>query len=251
MAKNFILEQLIEKFKEDKFFKRESLLDFYRKFDPDLKESTFRWRIHELKAKKIITPITQNFFTLTSKPYFKPEASETERKISNKIKKQFPGLKYCIWSTKSVNEFMLHLPGKFLTILQVEKEALEPVYEFLKSQNIGAVYFQPDEKEIERYIFENELSIILQSLISKAPTQTVGKIVTITLEKMIVDLFCERNLFIAFQGSELVHIINNAYERYAINFTTLLHYARRRGKEEELKQYLKEKTEIPKVIFND
>jgi len=90
LAKNFILEQLIEKFKEEKFFKRESLLDFYRKFDPDLKESTFRWRIHELRAKKIITPITQNLFTLTSKPYFKPEASETERKISNKIKKQFP-----------------------------------------------------------------------------------------------------------------------------------------------------------------
>jgi len=251
LAKNFVLEQLIEKFKEEKFFKRESLFAFYRQFDPDLKDSTFRWRIHQLKAKKIITPVTQDLFTLNSKPDFRPVNSEFERKVSNKIEKQFPGLKYCIWLTKSVNEFMLHLPGTFITILQVEKDALEPVYEFLKSQNKGTVYFQPDEKEINRYIFEAKLPIILQSLISKAPTQKVGKIVTITIEKMIVDLFCDKNLFIAYQGSELVHIINNAYERYAVNFTTLLHYARRRGKEVDLKLFLKEKTDIPKVIFDD
>ena len=251
MAKEFIIEQLKLLFKEEKIFKRASLLDFYRKYDPDLKESTFRWRIHQLKAKKIIMPITQNLFTFDTKPNFIPETGEIERKISNKIVKQFNGLKYCIWSTKSVNEFLLHLTGKFFTILQVEKDALEPVFDFLKSQNTGTVYFQPDEKEIERYVFEKEQPIILQSLISKAPTQIVGKIETITIEKMIADLFCERNLFVAFQGSELVHILNNAYQRYAIDFTTLLHYARRRGKEEDLKQFLKEKTDIPKVIFND
>ena len=128
---------------------------------------------------------------------------------------------------------------------------MEPVYDYLKSNNKGAVYFQPDKKEIDRYIFEAELPIILQSLISKAPTQKVRKIATITIEKMIVDLFCEKYLFVAYQGSELVHIINNAYERYTVNFTTLLHYARRRGKEVDIKHFLKEKTDIPKVIFND
>ncbi|MCB8993974.1 MAG: hypothetical protein H6538_00025 [Bacteroidales bacterium] len=172
-------------------------------------------------------------------------------KVANKVEKQFPGIKYSIWSTKSVNEFLLHLTTRYITILQVEKDAMEPVYEFLKLQNIGKIYFQPEEKEIERYIFESEQSIILQSLISKAPIQRLGRIVTITLEKMIVDLFCEKNLFFAFQGGELVHIINAAYERYSINFTTMFHYARRRGKEMDLKQFLKERTDIPKIIFDD
>jgi hypothetical protein len=48
-----------------------------------------------------------------------------------------------------------------------------------------------------------------------------------------------------------MNIINTAYQRYAINFTTLFHYARRRGKELEMKQFLKGRTDIPKVIFND
>lgn len=251
MTKNFILEQLKEKFKEEKIFSRESLLDFYRQFDPNLNDSTFRWRIHHLKAKNIITPLSKDLFTLNSKPEYKPSISEFEKKIANKVEKQFPGIKYIIWSTRSVNEFLLHLIPRFITILQVEVDALEPVYEFLRNLNIGTTYFQPDEKEIERYVFDSEQSIILQSLISKAPIQKTGKIDTITLEKMIVDLYCEKDLFISFQGSELVHIINTAYERYSVNFTTLFHYARRRGKEAELKQFLKERTDIPKIIFND
>ncbi|MEA1897696.1 MAG: DUF6577 family protein [Bacteroidota bacterium] len=251
MAKIFILEELKERFKEEKIFNRESLLAFYRQFDPDLNDSTFRWRIHQLKAKKVITPISQDLFTLGSKPDFNPGISEFEKRIAYKVEKQFSGMKYAIWSTKSVNEFLLHLSSRSITILQVEIDALEPVYAFLKNQNIGSVYFQPDKKEIERYIFESEKSIILQSLISKAPIQKIGKTVTVKLEKIIVDLFCEKDLFISFQGSELVHIINTAYNRYAINITTMFHYARRRGKEMDLKQFLKERTNIPKAIFND
>ncbi|MBL7111159.1 MAG: hypothetical protein ISS19_04380 [Bacteroidales bacterium] len=251
MARNFIVEQLIKEFKGKLSFTRASLLAFFRQFDPDLKDSTFRWRLYQLKARKIITPISKDLFTLSYKPYFKPEAGYFEKKIVSRIEKQFPGLKFCIWSTKSVREFMLNIPGKSVTILQVEKDALEPVFEFLKDNNYSHVYIQPEEKEIERYIFESEQSIILQSLISKAPTQKIGMVTTITLEKMIVDLFCEKKLFIAFQSTELVFIINNAYDRYSINFTTLFHYARRRGKESDLKQFLAERTDIPKSIFND
>jgi hypothetical protein len=251
LAKNYIIEQLKKEFKGKEAFSRESLLSFYRQFEPDLNDSTFRWRLYHLKAKKIITPISQNLFTLTYRPEFKPEPSDFEKKISTRIGKQFIGLKQCIWSTKVINEFMLHIPGKYITILQVEKEAIEPVFEFLKDQNVGKVYIQPEEKEIERYIFETEQSIILQSLVSKAPTQKVGKVTTITIEKMIVDLFCDKSLFISFQGSELVHIINNAGNRYSINFTTLFHYARRRGKEVDIKEFLFKKTDISKNIFND
>lgn len=250
MAKNFIVEQLKKEFKGKPYFTRESLLAFYRHFDPDLNESTFRWRLYYLKAKRIITPISQVLFTLNYKPEFKPDVSDVE-KMAIKAEKQFPTIKYCIWSTKTISEFMLHIPGKFMTILEVEKDALEPLYDYLKTQNYKNVYIQPEEKEIERYIFESEQPIILQSLISKTPIRKVGKIYTITLEKLIVDLFCDKNLFIAFQGAELVHIINNIYQRYSINFTTLFHYARRRGKEVDLKNYLAEKTDIHKNIIHD
>ena len=64
---------------------------------------------------------------------FKPSIGEFQKKLANKIEKQFPGLKYTIWSTKSIQEFLLHLTPKFIAILQVEIDALEPVYAFLKN----------------------------------------------------------------------------------------------------------------------
>lgn len=251
MNKDFIIEQLKKEFKGKDSFSRKELFDLYRQFEPDLKNSTFRWRISQLKEKKVITQISQDKFSLSYKPVFKPKIEDYEKKIYLRLEKQFPGLKQCIWSTKAINEFMLHLPGKSIIVLQVEKDGIEPVFDFLKSQNFGKVYIQPEEKEIERYIFETEKSIALQQLTSRAPLQKFSKVYTITIEKMIVDLFSDKNLFSVFQGSELAHIINNAYQRYSINFTTLFHYAGRRRKEKDLRHFLLEKTDIPKIIIND
>ncbi|MEP6792836.1 MAG: DUF6577 family protein [Saprospiraceae bacterium] len=251
MAKDFITEQVKREFKGRESFSREELYVLYRQFEPDLKEPTFRWRVFNLKRNHIITPTSRRLFTLSYKPVFKPEADENERRIFNTIEKQFPSLKSCIWSTKIANEFMLHIPGKFISILQIEKEAIEPVYSFLREQNFRDIFIQPEEKEIERYIYESETAIILKTLISKSPTQKVKKVTTTTLEKLIVDLYCDKKLFAAFQGSELVHIINNAYSRYAIDFTKLFNYAKRRGKETDLVEFLSTKTDIPKSILND
>lgn len=251
MAKDFILERLKKEFTGRESFSREELFDFYLHFEPDLKETTFRWRIYHLKNKHVITTISRGFFTLSYKPIFKPLVEDPERSLFSKIEKHFPSIKLCIWSTKIVDEFMLHIPGKFISILQVEKEALEPVYRFLKDQNIRDVYIQPEEKEIERYIYETQTAIVLLPIVSKSPTQKVKDISTTTLEKLIVDLYCDKNLFAAFQGSEFVHIINNAYKRYSIDFTKLFHYAKRRGKENELIDFFSDKTDIPNNILND
>ncbi len=91
----------------------------------------------------------------------------------------------------------------------------------------------------------------MQSLISKAPTQTIRRTSTITIEKMIVDLYCEKKIFNAFQGSELINIVNNAYRRYSIDFTKLISYAKRRRKEVDLIDFLGQQTDIQKDIFND
>lgn len=251
MAKDFIIERLKKEFIGRESFSRVELFDFYRQFEPDLKETTFRWRIYHLKDKKIITAIKKGLFTFSFKPIFKPEISEVEKKISGKIEKQFDQLKYCIWSTKITHEFMLHIPGKIITILQVEKDALEPVYSFLREEKIRNIFIEPEDKQIERYIYEYENAIVLQSLVSKSPTQKVKKVSTTTLEKLIVDLYCDKKLFAAFQGSELVYMLNNAYNRYSINYTKLFNYSKRRRKETEMMKFFSEKTDIPNTIWND
>ena len=238
-------------FKGRESLSRQELFDFFRQFEPGLKENTFRWRIHNLRDKNIISQISRQRFTLAHKPVFEPLIGEHERKVFVLIQKQFKELKLAVWSTRIVNEFMLHQPARFIIIVEVEKEAVEPVFYFLKDSNIKHVFLDPEEKEIDRYISGLENAVVVLPLVSKAPIQGIKSTATITIEKLLVDLFSDKPLFSAYQGRELVHIYNNAYGRYAIDFTKLFSYASRRRKVEDLKNFLVQKTDIPQIIFND
>lgn len=251
LSRNFIIEQLKQTFKEQDSFSREALYRFYLQFEPELKEATFRWRIYNLKEKKLIQPISRNEFTLIYKPVFKPEIGESEQKIFSLIEKGFKILKRAVFSTRIINEFMLHQPVRFFMLVEVEKDALESVFYYLKDNGIRNIFLQPEEKELQRYVSELDNAIILQSLVSKAPLQKVRKVSTTTLEKLLVDLFCDKRLFNTYQGNELVFIFNNAYRRYSIDFTKLFSYAQRRNRETDLMEFLSNKTDIPKTILND
>ena len=173
------------------------------------------------------------------------------KELISLLLKQFSDLKLSIWSTQILNEFLLHIPGNKFTVLEVEKDALEPVFHYLQDTNIKDIFLEPTEKEMALYVNDKTNAIILKKLITKSPLQRIDYVPTITLEKLIVDIYSDKKLFEAFQGSELVRIINNAFKKYAINTTTLLNYANRRSKRDDMEAYLMQKTDLPKTIFND
>jgi hypothetical protein len=251
LIRDFIIEQLKKEFEGRETFSRRELFDFYLRFDPDLKETTFRWRIYDLREKEIINPVSRGLFSFAYKPIFRPEIDDTERRISAKIIRQFPFMRLCIWSTRTLNEFMLHQPAKAITILEVEKDAVEPVFHFLKDINTRDVYLLPEKKELERYVYESGSALIVESLVSKAPVQKVKNTPVPTIEKIIVDIFTDQKLFSTFHGSELSNIINTAYNRYQLDFTKLFSYAKRRRKETDLTEYLLRYTDIPQTILHD
>ena len=146
---------------------------------------------------------------------------------------------------------MLHIPGNSQTIIEVEADALEPVFNYLKDLKTSDVFLQPSEIELERYVSEKENPIIIKSLVTRSPIQIVNNVPTVTLEKLIVDLFSDKKLFSAYQGSELTHIINKAIDKYSIDATKMLLYATRKTKDKELTAFLKTRTDLPKTIFND
>lgn len=250
MANKVIIEQLQKRFKGKDYFTRKELFDFYNEIEP-LKEITFRWRLFELKENKIVRSLNSNIFTFDSLPEYYPQVSNENKKLISLLIKQFPGLKLSIWSTQILNEFMLHLPSNSFTILEVEKDALEPVFNYLQDINKTNVFLQPTEKELALYIKYKTNAIILKKLITKSPIQTIDSVTTVTLEKIIVDIYSDKILFEAYQGSELLHIVNNAFKKYAMNATTLLNYATRRSQREDIEGYLIQKTNVPNIVFND
>jgi hypothetical protein len=249
LAKDFIIEQLKLTFQGRDSFTREELWDFYRQYEPDLLDGTLGWRIYHLKEKKIIRSTKKGIYTLSYKPVYKAEVDNKSKELFLKLSRHFDELKACVWSTRLLNEFMLHIPGKSSIILEIENEAIDNVFYFLKDANIKNLFLQPTGKEIDFYINDIDSPIVIKSLVTKSPLQKQNKVSIPTLEKILVDIYVEKQLFNTFQGSELSYIFNSAYNKYEINFSRLLSYAKRRGKEKEIIHFMNEKTDIANTLF--
>lgn len=143
---------------------------------------------------------------------------------------------------------MIHQAGRFLIIVEVEQDAMESIFYYLKDNNYNNVFLQPDEKVMSQYVFHDVETIIVKALVSKSPVQKTKTVVVPRLEKILVDIFCEEILLRSFNG-ELENILNTAYEKIDLNFSTLLTYASRRGKKKELVEYMKANTTIPENLF--
>lgn len=237
-----IERRLIEEFKGRKSFSREDLFDFFRYFEPDLKEGTFGWRIYDLTNKNIIRSIRRGLYVVSYKPKYKPEVSKDVLKFAKRINEQFEEAKYCIWETEWLNEFSQHQASKQIVLVEIEKEFVESLYYELKDSFNNDFYLSPDKKVIDVYVAESNYPVIIKKLITRSPisrrTEKAIKFYTPLIEKILVDIFAEDNIFYFYQGSELVHIYENIISNYSVNFTKLFSYAKRREGEQEIKSFL-------------
>ncbi len=252
-----ILEnKLIEAFKERGSFDRDELFQFYLDFEPDLKESTFSWRIYDLKKKDVIKTIGRGLYVISYKPKYKPVLSDNVLKIVRKTNERFEQIQYAIWENQWLNEFTQHQVSNQMIIVEVEKEFTESLYYYLNDFLKMDFFLNPDEKEIEFYISESSVPVVVKHLVTRAPISKLkdkkNVVPVATLEKIMVDLFADENLFHFYQGSELINIYEKILDRYSINFTKLFSYAKRRKREQEIKQFIN--NQIPNIledIIND
>ena len=117
----------------------------------------------------------------------------------------------------------------------MEKEAEEQIFNAISEWNKN-VYFNPNEEILERYISSNTEEVtIIKNLVTEAPTVNKNNIEIPSLEKILVDIIIDKELFAAQQG-ELNFIYQSAFKKYAINTAKMKRYAIRRNKESELEK---------------
>lgn len=238
----FIEDRIIDEFKGREFFTREDLFEFYRSFEPSLKEGTFGWRIYDLKEKKIIRPLKRGLYVISHKPEYKPAISHELILLAKKVTDKFENIEHCLWETEWLHEFSEQQASRKVILIEIEKDFTESLYYKLRDTSNNELYLNPDNNTIEFYIAESTAPVVIKKLITRSPVaRRTEKRVTFNtplLEKILVDLFAEEKLFYYLQGSELIHIYENAIRNYAINFTKLFSYAKRRDKELDIKQFM-------------
>lgn len=241
MADTFHIEELKKRFEGHYSFSQDELHEFYKEFEPDLKRSTLRWRIYELKNKGILRNVRRGWYAMDNKKKWQPEITDDLKRIYKSIESEFPYLEFCIWTTKWLVPFSHHLPVEYLTLVETERGTLVSVIPFIMENSEVSAQVIPDEKETKTYLKWYGNNITVKTLISQSPLMESEEIRIPKLEKIIVDLYLNNTHFNAFQGSELKTIYENVFQRYSINWSTLKRYALRRNKWDEFRDYLKKR----------
>jgi len=232
------IENTIESyFKSNTQLSREELGSLINRDFPELSEGTITVYLSKLKKAGKINNPARGIYSITDKQIFNPEINQNLKKLYNKIHKELPYIEICVWNTKWLSDLMRHQPFKNYTIIEVDKDGSEQVFntvnEFIKN-----VYINPDKEIFERYISSNtEEVIIIKNLVTESPTVKSNKMEIPALEKLLVDIIIDKELFAAQQG-ELDFIYKSAFNKYAVNTAKMKRYAIRRNKENELERMI-------------
>jgi hypothetical protein len=228
MKKRFDKDNFLEYFSDRKSFSIKELNDYFMLINPDVKNGTLSWRVYDLISRGIITRIGRGIYSLGSERKFVHSISDMQKKISNVIKRNFPYARYCIWDLSVIKEFLQHIFGINFLIVEVEREAVRSVYNSLKEKNIS-VFYEPKESLIEEYVINIRNPVIVKTLVSEAPLSEQERVPVPDLEKILVDIFSDKELFYFIQGNEKFYILINAINIYTLNYDKLNRYAKRRN----------------------
>jgi predicted transcriptional regulator of viral defense system len=225
-------------YKKDKFTLDE-VISLFSKEEPFVSRNALVILLNRLIKERKLLRIGKGIYSFQIKNNYRPFISKDIIELWKMITEKFPYGSFCIWSTKIFNEFMVHQSSNFYTIIESEKENAEFVFNFLKENKYEA-FLNPSEEVTNLYTIFSENTVIIKNLITESPLLITDKISTISIEKLLVDVFCEPSLFSSQQGSELDNIFKEANNKYAINEAKLNRYAKRRNRKDEICNYLKE-----------
>jgi hypothetical protein len=148
-----------------------------------------------------------------------------------------PFVDYCLCSASTLVPYMRHIPNLNLLFVDVERDVVESVFNFLNANSNKRIFLLPSLTDFERYI-NTSAAIIIRPLISESPLQLIEGISTPTIEKILVDMVGDVE-FSFLQGSEINYVYTTIFERHSVNKNKLLRYATRRGRKEEVMELVK------------
>lgn len=227
------IRELQAEFGNKEYFQVEDLFAFYQSFEPTIAKSTVNWRIYTLVKTDVIKRIGRGKYNCGNGNAYTPQITPKALKINSFVKTNFPYLNYIIWHISEINSVSQHLINKDTYYVEVERDAIDAVFEQLREKFKYVLRGKTNED-----VYFGESIIVVRSLVTGSPTQLASNVPTTTIEKLLVDLFADKEFEFS-QGYELTHIFNNAFSKYTINIDKLLRYASRKGKREQIAEFIK------------
>ena len=214
------------------YFSLNAVKQALKAVDVELADDTLRKYMSESMAAGIVSDAGRGWYSRHTKPVSldpKPVS-----KIIREVKKAFPLLDFCCWSTVQFNPFALHLIGQPTIFLYTESDALETVADTLKKSGWYA-WASPGRVNAQRYVQPGEKTVILRPAISKQPESTDH---AAPIEKALVDLSVESEKLQLLDSSEAQRIIDEVLGAGLLQASILLGYAESKREKFESKELI-------------
>ena len=112
---------------------------------------------------------------------------------------------------------------RFVRLVYTDADSLSSVAEFLKESHYDA-HLNPRKEEVEKYFTPSSTAVVVRPSVSEEPVNGIYA----TAEKMLIDLFVEKDKLYLMDGAEYNRIFRNLALSYRINMARLLRYSDRR-----------------------
>lgn len=230
---------------ENVTFSRQDLLLISMEAIPGFRETLLRNLLEKLLNNGIIVRVGRNQYQKKknshNKQIYQNQYSEEAQHLIEEMRQKHSLLDYRVWEIRWLNEFWNHQIAQNKIFLEVEKVGCDFVYTELCEEYPGKILLKPNEKELYRYGRHN--TVIVDRLVSEAPKGSPDFYNT-SLEKIIVDLFANKNLRSIVHIGEYARAISEMFEKYYIDQVKLFRYANRRNKKEEIYHFLSEEAGV-------
>ena len=205
----------------------DTALELARAGDRDVPRSTVRWRLYEMVQRGTLQRLRRGVYTRQDKREFRLTVADSLATLFHTVRKKLPYVELCVWRSDVLQNLTQHFPDRSVSIIEVETDGQAAVQDFLLGMDQPAVAYE-DLPAVERS-FPGQEYLVVKRLVSEAPLTRVDDVTVPRLEKTLLDIVQDRNLFGFLEGAETHHIYESASDRYHIQLDTLLRYASRRG----------------------
>ena len=224
-------------FSRVKSFTKNDLLEYYLQKEPSVNNNTLLYRISKLKKDNVIKSVGKGVYIITDKNIFKPEPDNLMKKMKKIFSSNYEDIDYCIWNSGSMYSFMIHQPFTSFYVFEVEEDVLKETFNLFKDNGLNA-YYQPTEEMVDDYLSYAKNAIIIKPLISRSPTYQSKSVKMASIEKILVDIYYDQEIYPVFNLSEQKNIFENINENYIINLSKLFTYSSRRSRKNEYKKFI-------------
>lgn len=224
--------------KEGEIYRRSELISLLKNEKSGLQDNSYVWIVGNMVKEGILQHEGRNRYSLPAgrqREKYIPDYSEKAQRIKRMVEEKYPRIGFTVFESTLLNEFLNHQIARNTFFIQTERDTSAFVFESLRDCPGGNVLYRPTRKEYDRYWQPD--SIVVIDWISEAPIDHSCPH-DITIEKLLVDVLCDRVIEMTYSAAEYQNIIETAYQRYFVDTVRLLRYARRRHREEDIKIYI-------------